>query len=262
MKRYITLIRLFIKTSLLAELEYRVNFIGLLLMAVVDAAWSIGGALLFFSHRATIGGWTFHEALVVNGLYFLAYGFVDVVMRPNIDDLVQHIRTGTLDFVLVKPINAQMHATLRRFSMNKLSSVAVGFAIIIYALIQLRQSPSLGQLALFVLLAAGAAVLLYAAMTILATLSFWLVDITNIDEAVVGFLGAGRYPVAAFPEPLRGLLTFVVPIAFITTVPAEVLLGRLSPPFVLFGWIMALALLALGAGLWKVAVRYYSSASS
>ena len=108
----------------------------------------------------------------------------------------------------------------------------------------------------------GAAVLLYAAMVMLATMSFWLVDIGGIDEAVVGFLEAGRYPVAAFPEPLRGLLTFVVPIAFVTTVPAEVLLGRLTPQFALYGWIMAVLLLVASVLLWKVAVRHYSSASS
>ena len=262
MTRALTLLRLFIKTSLLAELEYRVNFVGLLLMSAMDAAWSIGGALLFYSHRASIGGWSFHEALVVNGLYFLAYGFVDVVVRPNIDELVQHIRTGTLDFVLTKPLNSQAHATLRRYSLNKLSSVVGGLAIIIYALVQLRQSPCVAQLALFALLAVGAGVLLYSTMVILGTLSFWLVDIGGIDEAVVGFLEAGRYPRAACPETLRGLLTFVVPIAFITTVPAEVLLGRLAPEFVLYGWIMAAALLVAAVVFWKVALRHYSSASS
>lgn len=262
MRRYPRLIRLFIKNSLLIELEYRVNFIGLMLLSLVDATWSIGGALLFYSHRATIGGWTFDQALVVIGLYFLAYGFVDVVLRPNIDDMVEAIRTGTMDFVLVKPVNSQVHATLRHYRFQKLSSVAVGLAIIVYALIRLHQVPGVGQVLLFILLCGGAMVLLYSAMTMLATLSFWLVDVSNIEEFIVGFLEAGRFPSDAFPELVRGLLTFVVPIAFITTVPAEVLLGRLTPPFVLYGWIIALALLAASIGLWRVALRHYTSASS
>ena len=262
MKRYLLLIRLFFKNSLLIELEYRINFVGLVLLSLVDATWSVGGALLFYSHRTNIGGWTFNQCLVVIGLYFLAYGFVDVVMRPNIDDIVEHIRTGTMDFVLVKPVNSQVHATLRRFRFQKLSSVAVGFGIIIYALIQLRQTPSLGQILLFILVCIGGMVLLYSAMTLLSTLSFWLVDITNIDEFIVGFLEAGRFPADAFPEPVRGLITFVVPIAFITTVPAEVLLGKLTPGLVFYGWTIALLLLAASIGLWQVALRHYSSASS
>ena len=262
MRRHLRLIRLFFDNSLLVELEYRVNFVGLLLLSLIDAAWSVGGALLFYSHRATIGGWSFHQVLVVIGLYFLAYGFVDVVMRPNIDDIVEHIRTGSMDFVLVKPVNSQVHATLRRYRFQKLSNVAVGLGIIIYALVQLRVSPSIGQIGLFIVLCVGAMVLLYSAMTLLSTLAFWLVDVTNIDDFIVGFLEAGRFPSDAFPEPVRGLITFVVPIAFITTVPAEVLLGKLTPGLVAYGWIIALALLAASISLWKVAVRHYSSASS
>ncbi|HEY3291175.1 MAG TPA: ABC-2 family transporter protein, partial [Anaerolineae bacterium] len=112
MTRYLRLINLFFRNSLQKEMEYRINFVGVLLMSVMDAAWSIGGALLFYSHKSVIGGWTFNEALVVIGLYFLAYSFIDIAVRPNIDAIVEHIRTGSMDFVLVKPMASQVHATL------------------------------------------------------------------------------------------------------------------------------------------------------
>jgi ABC-2 type transport system permease protein len=262
MRHYLRLIRLFLKNSVLIELEYRVNFLGLFFMSILDAIWSVGGALLVFSHRSSIGGWSFHEALVVVGLYFLAYGFVDSVIRPNVDDIVEHIRTGTMDFILTKPVNAQFQATLRRYRFQKLSSMLVGIAIIMYALAQLRYLPSFGQVILFVLLCIGAAVLLYATMVILSTVSFWAVDVSNIDDFITGFLEAGRYPAAAFPEPVRGLITFVVPIAFITTVPAEVILGKLTSQFVFYGWLFALFFLTISILFWKVALRHYSSASS
>jgi ABC-2 type transport system permease protein len=262
MAKYLRLILIFLKNSLQIEMEYRVNFAGLFIMSILDAVWSVGGAILFYSHRASIGGWVFNEALVVIGLYFLAYGFVDSALRPNIDALVEHIRTGTLDFVLAKPINSQVHVTLRNYRFQKLSSVFMGGVIIVYALVQLRQSPTFEQVALFVLLCAGAALLLYAAMTLLCTVSFWAIDISNIDDFITGFLEAGRYPAQAFPEPIRGLITLVVPIAFITTVPAEVILGKLTPQFLFYGWMFAILLSALSVFLWKVAVRHYSSASS
>jgi ABC-2 type transport system permease protein len=260
--RYLKLLALFLKTSLLIEMEYRFNFTGLFVLSLLNAAWSIAGALLFFSYRPDIGGWSFDETLVVIGLYFLAYAFVDTVMRPNIDDIVEHIRRGTLDFVLTKPVNAQVHATLRRFRFQKLSNALVGVTIIVIALIRLHHVPSVEQVLLFLLLCAGAAMLLYSAMTILGTLAFWAVDINNIDEFVVSSLEAGRYPASAFPEPVRLIISFVAPIAFITTVPAEVILGRLTPPLVLYGWLFALALLVISILFWRVAVRHYSSASS
>jgi ABC-2 type transport system permease protein len=262
MTRYLRLINLFFRNSLQKEMEYRINFVGVLLMSVMDAAWSIGGALLFYSHKSVIGGWTFNEALVVIGLYFLAYSFIDIAVRPNIDAIVEHIRTGSMDFVLVKPMASQVHATLREYRFQKVSSVIVGLVILIYALVQVGATPDIGQMLLFVLLCAGGCVLLYAAMTILGTLSFWLVDISNMDDFITGFLEAGRYPVDAFPEPVRGIITFIVPIAFITTVPAQIVLGKLTPPFVLYGCVFAAVLLAASIGLWNVAVRHYSSASS
>lgn len=262
MKRYIKLFTLFFKSSVLIEMEYRFNFTGLLLMSVLNAAWSIGGAILFYSHRSSIGGWSFHETLVVVGLYMMAYGFVDAMVRPNIDDLVEHIRTGTMDFIITKPVNSQVHATLRRFRFQKLTSMLVGVAIIIYALVQLHYAPSVEQILLFALLCGGAVILLYSAMIILGTISFWAVDVTNIDEFIVGFLEAGRYPATAFPEPVRSIISFIVPIAFITTVPAEVILGKLTPQFVLYGWVFATVLLITCILFWKVAVRHYSSASS
>ena len=262
MRRTIALLRLFIKNSLQRELEYRINFIGLLLMSIMDATWSVGGALLFYSHRAVIGGWTFNEALVVIGLYFLAMGFVDMAVQPNIAAIVEHIRTGSMDFVLTKPINSQVNATLREYRFQKATGILVGLIILVYALIRVGATPSLPQCVLFVFLCAGGCVLLYASMTILGTLSFWVVDMSNVDEFIVGFLEAGRYPSDAFPEPVRGIITFIVPIAFITTVPAEVLLGRLTPQFVLYGWVVASLLLIISVALWRVALRQYSSASS
>jgi ABC-2 type transport system permease protein len=262
MTRYLTLIDLFIKNSLQVELEYRINFIGLLLMSVMDATWSVGGAVLFYNHRAVIGGWTFNEALVVIGLYFLAVGFVDMAVRPNIDAIVEHIRTGSMDYVLTKPLNSQVYATLREYRFQKVTGLLVGAVILIYGLIQVGATPNIGQCLLFIFLGAGGCILLYSAMTILGTLSFWFVDISNVDEFIVGFLEAGRYPADAFPEPVRGIITFIVPIAFITTVPAEVLLGRLTPQFVLYGWVFAVTLLVASIGVWRVALRHYSSASS
>ena len=185
--RYLKLIQLFIKCSFLVDLEYRFNFIGLFFLSILDAVWSIAGLLMFFNHRSTIGGWTFNETLVVTGLYLQAYGFVDVVMRPNIADIVEHIRIGTMDYILTKPINSQIHATLRRFRLLKTSSFWLGGTIIIYALVQLHHVPSINQVFVYLLLCGAAVVSLYSAMTILATVSFWAVDVSHIDEFVVSF---------------------------------------------------------------------------
>jgi ABC-2 type transport system permease protein len=63
-------------------------------------------------------------------------------------------------------------------------------------------------------------------------------------------------------EPLRIFMTFIIPIAFVTTVLAEVILGRITPAFVFYGWVFAIVLFIACTRFWRFAVSRYSSASS
>lgn len=262
MRRYLVLIKLFIGSSLLVDLEYRLNFITSLFMACLEAVWSVSGAVILYSQRSRIGGWSFHEALVVSGLYLAAISFTDAVLLPNFEDVVMNIQRGTMDFILTKPVNSQFHATLRRYRFRRFAGLVVAAVIIAYALISLRLVLHIDQILIFLFLCAGAALLLYSAVVIFATVAFWAVQVGNVSELVTGIMESGRYPVDAFPGPVRAIVSFVVPIAFVTTVPAEVILGRVTPSFVLYGWVFAASLLVISIVFWKQALRHYGSASS
>jgi ABC-2 type transport system permease protein len=96
----------------------------------------------------------------------------------------------------------------------------------------------------------------------LAALSIWFVKVWNATEVLRYTLVAGRYPVSAYPPALRLLFTFVLPVAFLTTVPAEALLGRGSALWAA-GSLLAAALCLAGSRLlWRYAQRFYTSASS
>jgi len=260
--RQLNLLRLFLKNSILLDLEYRSDFRVALLLTGMDMAWSIGGTLIFYSHRDTIGGWTFHEALIVIGLFFSTLAIVDAIIQPNVQDLSEHIRKGTLDFVLIKPVGSQLHATLRRYRLHRLSNLIAGIAIIVYALAQLHWAPQLSDVILFVVIYFAAGVMLYSIMISLATIALWAVQVDNIQELFFAFFDAAKYPYTAFPEPLRGVITFVVPVAFMASVPAAALIGRITPALALYGCGLAALLLFLCTRFWRLAVRNYSSASS
>ncbi|BCX04344.1 MAG: hypothetical protein KatS3mg053_2282 [Candidatus Roseilinea sp.] len=260
--KYPRLLALFIRTSVMTGLEYRANFVGAIVMTVVEVIWSAAAVLLFYSFTDTLGGWTFHETLVVVGLLFIAFGFLDTAIWQNVIALGQHIRKGTLDFILTKPINSQFHATLQHYRLDRIASILGGVFLIAYGLVRLGARPSAGQVALFVLLVLGGLLMVYSALVMLGTLAFWVVEVESFGEMVFALLEVGRYPATALPEPLRAIMTFVIPIAFVTTVPAEVIIGRVTPQLVLYGWAFALALFFLCARFWNFAVRRYSSASS
>jgi ABC-2 type transport system permease protein len=262
MTRYLHILAIFYKAAILTNLEYRANMVVYVALSLIGAAWSVAGVAVFFLHTDRIGDWTFPELMIVLGLFISFLGLVDVFVVPNVDDLMEHIRTGTMDFILTKPLNSQFHASLRRLNIWKLADVLLGLGVIGFGLAQLATLPSPGRLLLFAGLYLSATVILYSIIMLLVTSAFWLVQLENVMELLFTFYEAGRFPVSIFPFWVRALLTFVVPIAFVTTVPASVLLGRLDAPFFLYSLLVATILFGLSALYWRFAVRHYSSASS
>jgi len=110
-------------------------------------------------------------------------------------------------------------------------------------------------------LVAGA-VIVYSFWLMLATLAFWFVRVENMLQIFSSMYEAGRWPVGFYPRWLRFMLTFLIPVAFATTVPAQALAGRLSWPTFAGAFALAAALAVLSRVFWRVGVRRYSGASS
>lgn len=262
MKRYWRILGVFYKAAILTNLEYRASFVTNVLMSLVGGAATVATVSIFFLHTDHLGDWSFHEALIVMGLFQLFVGMVDCFITPNVQDFTEHIRTGTMDFILLKPLNSQFHASLRRVNVWRFVDVLIGVGVIVYALAHLPHAVTLDRLLLFLVLLGCAAVMLYSLVMLLITSAFWFVQLENVMELLFTFYEAGRFPVTIFPAWMRLVLTFVVPIAFITTVPAAVVLGRLNAEFVLYSIGIAALLFLACTAYWRFAVRHYSSASS
>ena len=260
--RYLKVLGIFYKAAILTDLEYRANFVTNVLMSLVAAFATILTVGIFFEHTTTIGGWSFYEALIVVGLFQMFLGMVDTFITPNVQDFTEHLRVGTLDFILTKPLNSQFHATLRRINIWRSIDMLIGVGVIEYALNRLSLALTLDRWLMFCALLICAAIILYSLIMLLITSAFWFVRLENVMELLFTFYEAGRFPVSVFPAWLRAILTFVVPIAFITTIPAAVIIGRLNAEFVLLAVVVTAILFTACTAYWRFAVRHYSSASS
>ena len=260
--RYLKVLGIFYKAAILTDLEYRANFVTNILMSIVAALATVLTVGIFFEHTTTIGGWSLYEALIVVGLFQMFLGMVDTFITPNVQDFTEHLRVGTLDFILTKPLNSQFHATLRRINIWRSIDMLIGAGVIGYALSRLGLTLAPDRWVMFFALLICAAIILYSLIMLLITSAFWFVRLENVMELLFTFYEAGRFPVTVFPAWLRIILTIVVPIAFITTVPAAVIIGRLNAEFLLLAVVVTAVLLATCTAYWRFAVRHYSSASS
>ena len=248
----------FWRSSLESESEYQLNLVLECLSVFGNLAGSLFVLSLLFSGQSTLGGWTWNEALIVLGLYTLLDGFTSCLLQPNLSKIVNHVQQGTLDFVLLKPVDSQLWLSLRCFSPWGAPGLLAGCVLVVLGLPEISpQSLLLGGL----LLASGAAIL-YSLWFSLAALSIWFVKVWNATEVLRYTLVAGRYPVSAYPPALRLVFVFVLPVAFMTTVPSQALLGQGSWHWALGSVLMAAVSLIASRLFWQFALRHYTSASS
>lgn len=260
--RYLRLLAIFYRNSIIAEMEYRANFIANVFMSAFWLAFAILGLQVFFFHRDQIGAWGYYEAMLVVGFYSLFNGLIEALLQPNMSRIIEQIRMGTFDFVLIKPVNSQFMASLRHLSIWKLADVAIGLGICVYAMNRLDAAPSLLDLMLAGGFVACGALILYSIWLMMVTTAFWFVRIDNITELFTSIYETGRFPVSVYPSWMKGVLTFVIPIAFITTFPAAAILGRAKPFLLPVAFLLAAALFYGCTRFWRFALRHYSSASS
>jgi len=257
--RVFRVLRRFWKASIDAELEYRSNFFLQALASIGNLGGSAFSLTLFYQGGAGFPGWTFDQGLVVLGLFSALTGMVAVVLSPNLSRIVQHVEAGTLDFVLLKPIDSQHQVSLRVLSPWGLPDILLGTALVIFGCVKSGAHVVDVLLAIVPLITGG--LILYALWFLVATTSIWFVKIYNATEVLRGLLDAGRFPMAAYPAAYRFVFTFVVPVAFLTTVPAEVILGRAQPQWLAGSAVLAVILLIVSRLFWRYSLRSYTGAS-
>src|SRR6058998_3206591 len=169
------------RLNLAEELQYRANFAA----SVLGTLFWIGTALLtlalFFGHTTRLGGWDYWEVVVLLGVFNALTGVVEAVLRPGIGRLAAEVRSGSLDLVLAKPVDAQGFVSFRRLDIWRLTDVVLGLALAGYALHRLGRTPGLLQLGAFVVALASAAVVVYALWVVLMSLAFWFVSVENLS---------------------------------------------------------------------------------
>ncbi|MBE9046118.1 ABC-2 family transporter protein [Pleurocapsales cyanobacterium LEGE 10410] len=260
MQRYLKILRLFWTTAIATELEYRLNFLIATISSIANLAGSLFGLFLFYRTDYTFEGWSWQEATIVLGLFTLLQGFSATFLVPNLNSIVKQVEQGTLDFVLLKPISSQFWLSTKTISPWGLPDLLFGTILIFYAGTRLGLS-WYDYLASLIPLGFGI-IILYSLWFILGATSIWFVKVYNVTEVLRGLLEAGRYPMVAYPAVYRLFFTFVVPVAFLTTVPAEAMLDRGELTWIFGAAILAGVLFVFSILFWRFALRFYTSASS
>lgn len=250
------------KLNAAEELQYRANFVASFASTCFYLLTALLTLSLFFRHATTLGGWDFWEVVVLLGVFNALSGLVEAILRPGIGDLAAQVRSGNLDLVLSRPVDAQVFVTFRHIDIWRLADILLGLGVSAYALVHMGHFPTTWQITAFFLTFAAAALVVYAIWVTLMSLAFWFVSVENIATLFDAVFEGARYPVSAYPTALRFLFFYLLPVAWTTTIPASALTGRLNLPTALAAAGVGLGALVFSRLLWRAAIRRYTGASS
>ncbi len=259
---YIRLFGVYFRIVAMGEMQYRFNFFVQLFQSLVQLGTAIGGLAVIFSYTNSLGGWLPDEVLALVGVYTLVGGLIGLVVYPSLETFIASVRDGMLDYTLIKPIDAQIAISMYSVDIWKLIDIALGVALVVISLARLGERVGLAQAAMFIGMLVTGGAIIYSFWLILSTLSFWFVRVENILEIFRSMYEAGRWPISLYPPWLRFILSFIVPVAFVTTVPVEALTGRLTAQTLGIAAVLALVLLAISRFFWLVGLRQYSGTSA
>lgn len=278
---YLRVFFTFARNSLIRDMSFRSNF---LLDCISSLSWllmNLGFYLVVFLHVKSIGvstGWGPDEFYVFLATTWLINSIVQSFLMPNAQEFSELIRTGGLDFALLKPIDTQFLISFRKVEWPSLSNFFLGLLILGYALVRLsnRTDPawSVGplELTLYVLFIACGVALLYSLITCLAATSIWLGRNQSLYDFWFYITNFSRYPMEIYETgwgiPLWYAFTFICPVLVVVNVPARLLAQPISPKanwewyLIGFTFLATIASLALSRWIFQRALRSYSSASS
>jgi ABC-2 type transport system permease protein len=169
--------------------------------------------------------------------------------------------TGKFDFTLLRPVDVQFQASFRHWRPFRLLDLALGLGVIGVSVFQLGQTLTIPLITQFLFTLFLAITILYAILLVFAGLVFWSPGFL-FTWVFDGIFQMARYPVGVYPQWVQLILTWIIPVGVITTIPAQALAGSL--PTSAFGPILLIAaVLLVGATtIFRTGLRRYSSASS
>ncbi len=271
----------FARNSLVRDMMFRANFLMEVVSSVSWSVMNIGFYWLIFEHANSIGqgtGWGRSEFFIFMGTTWIINSLIQAFFMPNSEEFSELIRTGGLDFALLKPIDTQFLISLRKMNWPSLINFVVGIVLIG---LSLREMSSRAEnpwqfepvmLLLYPLYILCGVAILYSVMICLAATSVWMGRNQNLYDFWFYITNFSRYPMEIYKQgwgrPLYYTFTFVIPVLLVVNIPARLLARPLTPradwewPLAGFTLVATVASLLASRWVFNRSLLAYRSASS
>jgi ABC-2 type transport system permease protein len=262
MRKYLRMVYGFFKASAIADLEYRLNFV---VKVATDVIWYTAQLSVFevlFSHTNSISGWTLESMRVFMGMLFVTDALWMMLFSENLDRLSDKVRRGDLDLLLVKPVNSQFMMSLQRMNPAYALNFLLAFGWLVWSLGNLPEAMHWMRLFMLIITIPCSLAVGYSMRFFFSATALIFTRAENINYVWYQLYRLGTRPDTIYPTWLRYTVLTILPVGFLASVPTRLILN--APNYALLSALIGISviLLYLSTRYWKLALKFYSSASS
>lgn len=260
----------FARNSLIRDMTFRTNFIIEVISSMSWMIMNLGFYTLVYQFTPNIAAWGKYEFFVFIATTMFVNSLVQAFFMPNMQELSELVRTGGMDFALLKPIDTQFLISLRRVNWSSLGNFFVALLLLTYSLPRIEDLQlTIWQFVLYPIYIVLGVFILYSVMITLAATSIWLGRNQSLYDFWFYITNFSRYPMEIYKgkwgTPLKDVFTFVIPILVVINVPARIMAKPLSGErWQLASFAVLATVLSLAGSRWvfQKALSSYRSASS
>ncbi len=243
-------------------LESRLSTLGNMFISLLNFFIQLYLIEILFMNTVSLAGWTKPEVFLIVGISKLFGTIFSLLFQRSINHLVTEIAEGNLDLILTKPFSSQFYYSFFLIRSFEILNLLIPITLIWYSLSTLNSVYSTLNLVLMFIMVFCGVVIFYSIYLMFASITFWVGRFSAFPSLYNIFSIPLSVPLDIYGKNAALFLTFIFPLAFVVTVPAQVLLGKLEIAYVGLGIFFASFLLLVSIKVWNKALLNYSSASS
>ncbi len=245
------------------RMEYRGDFIVSTATSFAATIFALFFVVVLFRKIPSLAGWTFPEEIFLYGFSLLPYGIFNIISLNLYDFGNNYIIEGKFDRVMLRPISTLFQVLFEQFRLESIQEIATGLFCMGWASSRLHVHWTAGKFSLLVFWGACAGIIYVSVFLLLTTISFWFEDRIGVHPPVWNVIAFGRYPLSIYSGVVQFFLCWIIPFGLASFYPSVRLLGHtVTPEYLPFVPVVALAFLVFAIFMWNFGTRHYSSTGS
>jgi ABC-2 type transport system permease protein len=244
------------------ELMFRASFF---VWVGVELAWfviQLAFIGVIYHHVDEVAGWNRNQMIILVATNQLVIQIFTAFLMPGLSKLPELVRTGKLDFVLLKPAPPAFLVSTSNLEIGPLANGAIALFVLLGAVQGLGLHPSAPELLTYLGLVFAGLLVHYAVLMALVSLTFWIVQAESVLLGYYTIFHVARIPREAAAGWFRIFFTFAIPLLLVANVPASTLIRGLDPGSIFLFLLSGLGVAVLSTLFFQFGLRRYQSASS